>query len=97
MWWMERVPWLDEDVTRVDAEIYLRWPPGYGLGYTVGMLQMQRLLADRKRQLGDDFNLKEFHDDFMATGRLPMSLIRWEMTGLDNEVRELWPRESLPE
>ena len=96
-WWMERVPWLDEDVARVDAEIYLRWPPGYGLGYTVGMLQMQRLLADRKRQLGDDFNLKEFHDDFMATGRLPMSLIRWEMTGLDNEVRELWPRESLPE
>ena len=95
-WWMERVPWLDEDVARVDAEIYLRWPPGYGLGYTVGMLQMQRLLADRKMQLGDDFNLKQFHDNFMAAGRLPMSLIRWEMTGLDNEVRDLWPREPLP-
>jgi hypothetical protein len=95
-WWMARVPWLDEDVARVDAEIYLRRPPGYGLGYTVGMLQMQRLLADRKRQLGDDFDLKEFHDTFMATGRLPMSLIRWEMTGLDDEVRLLWPRERLP-
>ncbi len=94
-WWMERVPWLDEDVARVDAEIYLRRPPGYGLGYTVGMLQMQELLADRRRQLGDDFVLKEFHDTFMATGRLPMSLIRWEMTGLDDEVRELWKRERL--
>ena len=94
-WWMQRVPWLDEDVARVDAEIYLRRPPGYGLGYTVGMLQMQRLLADRRRQLGADFDLREFHDTFMSKGRLPMSLIRWEMTGLDDEVLELWPREPL--
>jgi hypothetical protein len=95
-WWMERVPWLDEDVARVDAEIYLRRPPGYGLGYTIGMLQMQNLLAERKRQLGGDFALKGFHNRFMAAGRLPISLIRWEMTGLDNEVRELWRREPLP-
>ena len=94
-WWIERVPWLDEDVARVDAEIYLRRPPGYGLGYMVGMLQMQRLLADRKRQLGDAFVLKEFHDTFMQAGRLPLSLIRWEMTGLEDEVRELWKREPL--
>ncbi|MEO0617284.1 MAG: DUF885 family protein [Pseudomonadota bacterium] len=94
-WWLERVPYLDEDVARVDAEIYLRRPPGYGLGYTVGMLQMQRLLADRKRQLGQDFVLREFHDRFMSAGRLPMSLIRWEMTGLTDEVSVLWPRERL--
>ncbi len=95
-YWMERTPYLDEDVARVDAEIYLRRPPGYGLGYTTGMLQMQKLLADRKMQLGDDFNLKEFHDTFMATGRLPMTLIRWEMTGLDDEIEELWSRQPLP-
>ena len=95
-WWMQRVPWLDENVARVDAEIYLRRPPGYGLGYTMGMLQMQSLLAERKRQLRDGFVLKNFHDEFMAAGRLPISLIRWEMTGLDDEVRELWHREPLP-
>lgn len=94
-WWMERVPWLDEDAARVDAEIYLRRPPGYGLGYMIGMVQMQELLADRKRQLRDDFVLKDFHDTFLAAGRLPLSLIRWEMTGLDDEVRELWKRERL--
>lgn len=95
-WWMARVPWLDEDVARVDAEIYLRRPPGYGLGYTIGMLQMQSLLAERKRQLRDAFDLQQFHDDFMAAGRLPISLIRWEMTGLADEVRALWPRGPLP-
>ena len=94
-WWMERTPWLDEDVARVDAEIYLRRPPGYGLGYTVGMLQVQHLLADRRQQQGDDFDLKEFHDQFMDAGRLPVSVIRWEMTGLDDEVREFWKRERL--
>ena len=95
-YWIERTPYLDENVARVDAEIYLRRPPGYGLGYTIGMLQMQQLLADRKMQLGDDFVLKDFHDKFMQTGRLPMSLIRWEMTGLDDEVCDLWSREPLP-
>ena len=94
-WWRERTPWLDVDVARVDAEIYLRRPPGYGLGYTIGMLQMNHLLADRKMQLGDDFILKDFHDTFMAAGRLPLSLIRWEMTGLEDEVSELWKRERL--
>jgi len=94
-WWIERTPWLDENVARVDAEIYLRRSPGYGLGYMIGMLQMQQLPADRKRQLGDDFVLKDFHDTFMASSRLPLSLIRWEMTGLDEEVRELWKRQPL--
>ncbi len=95
-YWVERTPYLDADVARVDAEIYLRRPPGYGLGYMIGMLQMQELLADRKRQLGDEFVLKDFHDTFMAAGRVPLSLIRWEMTGLDDEIRHFWKRQPLP-
>lgn len=95
-YWLPRVPYLDRDVARVDAEIYLRRPPGYGIGYTIGMLQMQRLLADRKQQLGDGFDLGAFHDELMAYGWLPLSLIRWEMTGLDDEVRHFWRREPMP-
>jgi hypothetical protein len=96
-YWLPRVPYLDRNVARVDAEIYLRRPPGYGIGYSIGMLQMQRLLADRKRQMGDHFELKTFHDELMADGWLPLSLIRWEMTGLDDEVREFWAREAMPD
>ena len=95
-YWRERTPYLDENVARVDAEIYLRRPPGYGLGYTMGMLQMQELLGDYRRLKGDSFVLKDFHDEFMAKGRLPMSLIRWEMTGLDDEVKRLWKADPLP-
>jgi hypothetical protein len=95
-YWLARVPYLDHNVARVDAEIYLRRPPGYGLGYTIGTLQMQRLLADLKRQQGDAFDLRKFHDDLMDTGRLPLSLIRWEMTGLDDEVRSFWRQSPIP-
>jgi uncharacterized protein (DUF885 family) len=60
------------------------------------MLQMQELLADSKRTLGDKFVLKTFHDTFMAAGRVPLSLIRWEMTGMDDEVKNFWAHEPLP-
>jgi hypothetical protein len=92
----DRTPFLDADVARVDAEIYLRRPPGYGIGYTVGYLQMRKLLADRRWQLGERFVLKEFHDDLLSRGRLPLSLLRWEMTGLDDQVRQLWQWEPIP-
>ena len=95
-YWMQTVPLMDRDVARVDAEIYLRRPPGYGLGYTIGMLQMQQLLADRKQQLGDAFELRGFHDEFLSKGWLPISLIRWEMTGLDDEVADFWNTDPLP-
>lgn len=91
-----KTPWLDEDVARVDAEIYLRRPPGYGVAYTIGKLQMDALLADRASQLGTDFSLREFHDEFLAAGRLPIALVRYEMTGADEEVALLWKTPPIP-
>jgi hypothetical protein len=96
-YWMEITPWLDEDVARVDAEIYLRRPPGYGLGYVIGSFQMYKLLGDRRRQLGEEFELRAFHDEFMAAGGLPIALIRFEMTGLEDEVEVFRKRTRLSE
>ena len=89
-------PWLDEDVARVDAEIYLRRPPGYGLAYLIGKLQMERLLADRARQQGGDFVLRDFHDAFLAAGRLPIALIHYEMTGDATQVAQFWRTPEIP-
>ncbi|MEE4279787.1 MAG: DUF885 family protein [Halieaceae bacterium] len=93
--WRSKTPWLDANVARVDAEIYLRRPPGYGLGYTMGSFQMYKLLADRKQQLRDDFVLRDFHDSVMAAGGLPVALIRYELTGLEDEVEQFWDHTSL--
>jgi hypothetical protein len=86
---VDRTPLMDENVARVDAEIYLR-QPGYGISYQMGKIQIDQLLAERAIQLGDRFDLKAFHDQFLAAGMIPISLIRWEMTGLDDEVRHFW-------
>ena len=48
-----------------------------------------KLLRDRSQQLGDDFELQTFMDEFFESGLIPISLIRWEMTGRDDEMRTL--------
>jgi uncharacterized protein (DUF885 family) len=54
-----------------------------------GKVQFIKLLTDRAEQLGDKFNPGQFIDEFLAAGMIPMSLIRWEMTGLDDEIKLL--------
>ena len=58
----------------------------------VGKVQFMKLFRDRSNQLGDEFVLRDFLDDVLNTGSIPWSLIRWEMTGLDDEIRELTAR-----
>lgn len=89
-------PWVDEDVARVDAEIYLRRPPGYGLGYTIGNLQVLQLLGELRNRAGEAFDLKGFHDAFLAKGRMPVSLLRYEMLGTEDQVSQFWDFEPIP-
>lgn len=78
----------NDPIARFDLELYLR-QPGYGIDYYIGKVQLEALLADRARQLGELFDLKQFHDQFIAVGVIPISLIRWEMTGLDDQVSRM--------
>jgi len=86
---IDEVPLMEENLAGYDLQIYLR-QPAYGMTYLAGKVQFEKLLADRARQLGKDFDLGKFHDEFLASGSIPISLIRWEMTGLDDEVKQLW-------
>lgn len=82
--------WLRADGETVWAEqqLYLE-QPGYGTSYLTGKAQLEALLADRSRQLGEGFRLKAFFEEMQAAGMIPFSLIRWEITGLENEIRRL--------
>ena len=83
--------WLPKEGATVwfDEELYLQ-QPGYGTSYVVGKVHIEKLLADRAQKLGEDFRLRAFFDEFLASGVIPVSLIRWEMTGLDDEMHQLW-------
>ncbi len=88
---IDEVPMMDENLARYDLQIYIR-RPAYGMTYLTGKVQMEKLLADRAGQLGKEFDLGKFHDEFLAYGPIPISLIRWEMTGLDDEVKIFWQK-----
>ena len=63
---------------------------GHHMLMVLGKVQFMKLMRDRANQLGDDFNLRDFLDEVYTSGQIPWSLIRWEMTGNDDEVRQLW-------
>lgn len=75
-------------VAQFDIELYLR-QPGYGIGYYMGKIELEKLMAEVAMQQGDMFDIKSFHDRFRAAGAIPISLIRWEMTGQDNEINSM--------
>ena len=55
----------------------------------IGKLQLDWLIADRAARLGKEFTLNNFFDDYFARGFIPASLLRWEMTGLDDEPSKM--------
>ncbi len=71
---------LDANTVRTEQHLYLQ-QPAYGTSYIIGKIQIERILAARKRQLGDGFTIKRFMDEFNAIGLIPASLVYWEMTG----------------
>ncbi len=83
--WMRK----DLDLLAFEQHLYLR-QPGYGSSYVTGKYLIERLLAERSRQVGDaDFRLSEFYSEVNAAGVIPVSLIRWQLTGKDDEIRTL--------
>ena len=49
------------------------------ISYTLGKLEIMKLREDYKKMLGDKFNLKAFHDQFLSYGIVPIKLIREQM------------------
>jgi hypothetical protein len=86
---IEFVPYMEEDLGRYDLEGYIR-RPGLGSGYIIGKIQLEKLLSERSLELGAEFHLGEFHDDLLARGIIPLTLVRWEMIGATDEIDEIW-------
>jgi len=49
--------------------------PGQALAYKVGMLKLLELRERAKRALGSRFDLREFHDEVLKNGALPLAIL----------------------
>ena len=72
----------DLDLLGFEQQLYLR-QPGYGTSYVTGKALVDDLIKDRAQQLGDSFTLRTFFDELNGAGLIPMSLIRWQLTGIE--------------
>ena len=83
-------PWADAESDAVwwDMEETLR-APGHSSNYIVGRNMIQQLMAERSKQLGEDFTILRFFDEFMGGGIIPIALTRWELTGFDDQMKLL--------
>lgn len=76
---------LDGNLVRGEQHLYLR-QPSYGTSYLIGKMQIEELLAERRRQLGERFTFKGFVEDLEGCGLIPMSLVTWELAGRPPET-----------
>jgi hypothetical protein len=78
----------DLDLLGFEQQLYLR-QPGYGSSYVTGKYLLENLMKDYADKLGAQFTLRRYFEDVNRAGMIPVSLIRWQLTGQDDEIRSL--------
>jgi uncharacterized protein (DUF885 family) len=63
--------------TQVEGEIdrYIG-DPGQALGYMIGRLEIDRMRAEAEDRLGEEFDIRAFHDTVLGTGSVPIPTLQ---------------------
>lgn len=82
--------WMRDDLDLLGFEqlLYLR-QPGYGSTYITGKYLIERMLGELGSQSSEAIILSDFFKAVDEQGVIPVSLVHWQLTGRDDQIRSL--------
>ncbi|HVP50540.1 MAG TPA: DUF885 domain-containing protein [Terriglobales bacterium] len=69
---------IDEPDVQSETDRYMAWP-AQALSYKIGQLKILELRERARKQLGDKFDLRAFHDHVLGAGALPLNVLEARM------------------
>jgi len=80
----QAIDFFKDNAAKTEADIineidrYISWP-GQALAYKIGQLKMLELRENAEQALGDEFDVKAFHDELLGAGAVPMEVLETRM------------------
>jgi uncharacterized protein (DUF885 family) len=70
---------IDEPSVQAEVDRYIAWP-AQALAYKVGQLKILEVRDRAKKELGDKFDIRAFHDQVLDAGALPLDVLDSRIT-----------------
>jgi uncharacterized protein (DUF885 family) len=74
---------MDEPNIQSEVDRYIAWP-GQALAYKLGQLEIVKLREQARQKLGHKFDIRNFHDEVLGNGALPLDILDSEVNSWIN-------------